>query len=361
MANINEDKTIPKNQSNNEIKKEILEQTKKSFCRIYKNEFEWSFGFFCKISDITQQNFLPVLITNNKSIDLTKNKIIQISLNDGKDFNYIQIDNSRIIYTFKNYDIIVIEIKPNIDKINDFLEFDDKINDDMNQLKNIFSNKLIYTINLGENDNLEINQGISKGIDKDILYVDISKKKNLSCSPIFLDNFKIIGFFSKNSYLSCFNKIIIKGIFAKYPLKKISLEYEKKLHKNVLNELTIIYKVEEKKKIQIFNETFVNNNKHNCIIIIEREEIRELCSEINISENKITKNNLEIKLFEYKTINNMNKMFAGCSSLISIPDFEQWDFNNVQEIEYMFKNCSSLTYLSKKFKINGTHINNNLD
>ena len=132
---------------------------------------------------------------------------------------------------------------------------------------------------------------------------------------------------------------------------------KKKLHKNTLNELTITYKVEEKKKIQIFNETFVNNNKHNCIIIIEREEIRELCSEINISEYKITKNNLEIKLFEYKTINNMNKMFAGCSSLISIPDFEQWDFNNVQEIEYMFKNCSSLTYLSKKFKINGTHIN----
>ena len=99
----------------------------------------------------------------------------------------------------------------------------------MNQLKNIYSNKLIYTINLGENDYLEIIQGISKGIDKDILYVDISKKKNLSCSPIFLDNFKIIGFFFKNSYLSGFNKIIIKGILAKHPIKKISLEYEKKI------------------------------------------------------------------------------------------------------------------------------------
>lgn len=49
MANINEDKTIPKNQSNNEIKKEILEQKKrKAFAEFIKMNLNGVLDFFVK-------------------------------------------------------------------------------------------------------------------------------------------------------------------------------------------------------------------------------------------------------------------------------------------------------------------------
>jgi len=52
-----------------------------------------------------------------------------------------------------------------------------------------------------------------------------------------------------------------------------------------MNELTIIYKIENNEKIKIFDENFVKNNKENCVIIVDGKEM-ELCSELYISENE---------------------------------------------------------------------------
>ena len=45
-----------------------------------------------------------------------------------------------------------------------------------------------------------------------------------------------------------------------------------------MNELTMIYKINENdKKIKIFDEEFIKNNKDNCKIIINGEKKRNKC------------------------------------------------------------------------------------
>ena len=41
-------------------------------------------------------------------------------------------------------------------------------------------------------------------------------------------------------------------------------------------------------------------------------------------------------------ITNMRFMFAGCNSLISLPDISNWDISNVTNLEWMFCYCNSL-------------------
>ena len=45
------------------------------------------------------------------------------------------------------------------------------------------------------------------------------------------------------------------------------------------------------------------------------------------------------------SITNMNNMFTGCSSLISLPSKLNWNIENVLDMSYMFNKCSSLTSL----------------
>ena len=45
-------------------------------------------------------------------------------------------------------------------------------------------------------------------------------------------------------------------------------------------------------------------------------------------------------------------MFAGCSSLTSLPDISNWDVNNVNNMDSMFFGCFSLSSLPDIFKWN---------
>ena len=159
-------------------------------------------------------------------------------------------------------------------------------------------------------------------------------KLDFAFSPIFLlDNFKIIGFLSQS-----LNNYKYKGIFIKYPILKYIFNNEMvKLNKEKLNELTIIYKIENYNKVQIFHKDFINNNKDKCKIIVDGQEIREICSEIVVNESMKKKKKLEIKLIELKNIYNMFCMFAECSSLISLPDIGKWDLSTVFQIKFSNK------------------------
>ena len=99
--------------------KKIKEQMKKSICKIFKNGGDKGTGFFCEIP--YQQGKIKVMITNNHIIDdkyIKENDKIEISLNDDKENKSIIINNKRKIYTNKEYDITIIEIKPRQDDIN---------------------------------------------------------------------------------------------------------------------------------------------------------------------------------------------------------------------------------------------------
>ena len=120
-------------------------------------------------------------------------------------------------------------------------------------------------------------------------------------------------------------------------------EIYNKINTKFNDEITIQYIIKEnQKEIKLFGNTFVENNKDNCKIIISGKEI-ELKEKIEL--NNITNNILEIKLKGISNINDMSFMFDGCSSLNSLPDISKWNTSNVNDMNNMFNGCSSLKSL----------------
>jgi len=111
----------------NHILKVVNSQLEGSICKIYINENELGTGFICKIPFPDEFRLLPVLITNNHVINeeyCLKNKIIKISFDDDRIIRLLKIFPERKLYSNRNYDISIIEIFPNKDKLNSFLELD---------------------------------------------------------------------------------------------------------------------------------------------------------------------------------------------------------------------------------------------
>ncbi len=134
----------------------IIDQMNNCICRI-SNKNRKGTGFFVKIK--YKKNILSVLITNNHIInkdDILDKNNISIYLNNDKKIKMIKLDNNRKIYSNEKYDITIIEIKENEDKLNNkYLELDDEItnyiklnrNENLNYLNNIYSKESIYILN----------------------------------------------------------------------------------------------------------------------------------------------------------------------------------------------------------------------
>ena len=101
-----------------ECTKKIIEQMEKNICRIKIDNIQGT-GFFCKIPFPDNNNTIQVFITNNHIINediiYNNNKNIIIEIKEEKKERIINIEN-RMIYTNKEYDITIIEIK-DIDNI----------------------------------------------------------------------------------------------------------------------------------------------------------------------------------------------------------------------------------------------------
>ena len=111
--------------------KTILFQLENCICQIDQKIGGKGTGFFCKI--LFKNKLLPVLITNNhvlKEENIKNNEIIELTIyNNIKNKNediIIRIDDSRIRYTNSEIDITIIEIKPEEDKIKNYLEIDEE-------------------------------------------------------------------------------------------------------------------------------------------------------------------------------------------------------------------------------------------
>ena len=70
---------------------------------------------------------------------------------------------------------------------------------------------------------------------------------------------------------------------------------------NKLNELTIVYNIKNKKRINLFGNKFIQNNKENCKIIIDNKE-QDIMEYLNINENIKKKEELQVKLKEIKQL-----------------------------------------------------------
>ena len=337
MSNIIEEKVIEEQPDPVDLEgtKVILFQIENCICKIIKDNGEKGTGFFCKISFPDENNLLNALITNNHVLnenDVENDKIIKFKIYNKEkkkeEEKQIRIDKSRKKLTIKNeeegIDITIIEIKPNTDKINTFLEIDANI------LELNCKRKSIYILHYPKDKRL-----VSYGLMKDILYGKkichyCNTEKGSSGSPILsLNNFKVIGL----HYGGPENKKIKYnfGTFIKYAIKELNNKYnnenKNEYNKVTTNEIIINYKIGKEDKIRIFGDEFVENNKGNFQMII-KDKNYELNSFYNIKnekENEI----LEIKLKQIKDATNISYMLSGCSSLSKLADISNWSTNKI--------------------------------
>ena len=165
----------------------------KSICLI-DNENSTGTGFLCLIPQIN--HFLKVLITcnhvlNNLSIG---NKIKLIFDNDDNEKpKEINIDKNRRIYTNKEHDITIIELKGNEFDKNDYLKIDNLIYKE-NELDNIYKNKKIYIIHYPKGDEVRYSCDTITNIENNIIEHCCTTDKGSSGAPILnLDNYQVIG------------------------------------------------------------------------------------------------------------------------------------------------------------------------
>jgi len=241
--------------------KTILFQLENCICQIYQKNGGIGTGFFCKI--LFQNKLLPVLITNNHVLnekDIKNNEIVEFTMYNNiekrnKDIS-IRIDDSRKAYTNSEIDITIIEINPEKDKINNYLEIDEE-----ELTENQYRKKSIYILHYP--NKRYVSYGLINELKK---YKEIIHYCNTghgsSGSPILsLNSYKVIGVHygsSNNNFrFNC-------GTYIKYAINELNKKYK--------NEINLKYITKEENYGNIFGKKFVENNKNNIELEINGEK-----------------------------------------------------------------------------------------
>ena len=177
-------------------KKYILNQAKKSICKVNSDTNKNGIGFLCMIPYPKKFNIFPVFITNNNSLnkyDLSNGSKITIS-NDTIQKTLL-IDDSRKTFINEEYNVTFIEIKEadNIN-INYFLDIDFEFYEGEQNDKYDKSN--IYLLH----NNYKYSLGKLKSISNENFNVEFKKPNEIEYSggPILnLINYKVIGIYRK--------------------------------------------------------------------------------------------------------------------------------------------------------------------
>ena len=214
--------------------KVISDLADKCVCKIQNDNNEKGTGFFCAIPFPDKYQRLPVLITNNHILnesDITEGKKIKFSINNEKFSFEIEIDNDRKKYNSETYDITIIEIKKNKDKLNidSFLDIDEQIFNDNPQ--EIFKRKSVYLLHYPHGNICEYTSGIIKGISLDEIIINHScqSQPGSSGSPIInLINHKVIGIHKG----SIKNENCNVGIFLKKVINDFNIKPKKEMNNN---------------------------------------------------------------------------------------------------------------------------------
>ena len=213
--------------------KKILFQLENCICQIYQKTGGKGTGLFCKI--LFQNKLLPVLITNNhilKEEDIKNNEIIELTIYNNiekKDEDIsIKIDNSRKRYTNSEIeiDITIIEIKPEEDKINNYLEIDEDEMTEKQQRK-----KSIYILHYP--NKRYVSYGLIKELREYKTIIHYCNTENgASGSPILsLKSNKVIGV-----HYGGLKEKYNYGTYIKYAINEFNKKYE-----NLKNEIDLKY------------------------------------------------------------------------------------------------------------------------
>ena len=355
------------------LKPEKIELLKKSICHIDKRIM----GFLAYIP-YAKNDDITMLITNNKSINevyLRENKKIRISLNDAEKTEItLDIDDNRKIYSSPKYNITVIEIFKNKDKLKDFLKIDCRYlfnEDDFGDYIIIPDNetKLLYSFK-------------EKDYNFDNIYYNLNQSIPLGSPIIRLNkkfNFKIIGINDENPD----NKKQKVGIHLKYPIYEYLMtkfnfdakynDYFERVNKNEINILCYLKKKNNFKKILNGSEleftkeveepkifVYINEEKYGeyykgqSPVLSESEEglykinIKfndhlRVCGKMFFDCANII--GLDLSSFHTKNIINMDGLFQGCKNIISL-DLSSFDTRNVKSMNSMFRFCKNMISLN---------------
>ena len=294
----------------------ILEQMKKSICKIYKGEGESGTGFFCCIPYKNQE--LEVFITNYHVIDnnyITNNEKINIGINNNLINMDIPLENDRKIYLSKDNDLAIIEMKykDHLNQIN-VLKLDDNLLKDDDPKKFYETENSIYIIQYPKE--ACVSYSILKNIDNNEIKHVCCTESGSSGSPILsLKTNKVIGVHKAGKDHFNFNS----GIFFGYIIKKLSDEMKiiKEIKKdednnNIIQEM-LNNNLISKEELE-YNKVFGNNG--NIYKKEQKDDLGEgLLENVKMNKNEgryieVPKfNNSKAQTFEVKLEQNGQKYF----------------------------------------------------
>ena len=199
----------------------ISYQQKNHICKIYmylENILNGiSNGFFCLIPYPDKDHLIHVLITTYRTLSensFKDNNEIKLSLNNDKSNKTIVIDKNRKIYMSKEYDTTIIEINPEKDKINNFLELDENLLKDNSS--EIYNQNKIYLICYGKDNKMDLYYGDIKEIEgANIHHISDTESGSGGCPILSVNSLKVIGI-----HLGRTPHEYKKGTLLNYPLKE---------------------------------------------------------------------------------------------------------------------------------------------
>ena len=216
-------------------------------------------------------------------------------------------------------------IKNQIDELKIKININEKIKEIINQLNKISKNmEIYYNINYNlyeifdkKNRNYELLKNINEIIN--------NNKRILNELNEIINNNKIINL------LNIYNKMNEKINNKEYNINK--------------NEIISKYAIKKgDKRIKIFGNEFIKNNKNNFDFYINEKKsiIRDEVENVFWEENDEM---IEIKIIEKNRCINMKNMFDGCTSLISISNESKWNTYYITDMSFMFNGCKNLKEL----------------
>ena len=178
--------------------KDILFQMRNCVCKIISSNGKKGTGFFCRIPSRGQNQDLTVLFTNNHVLDETdieNNKTIEFLIKENTEKKIIKIDNLRKKFTSPELDITLIEIKPYLDDILDFLEVEeDVLNKNIDILESEYKKKSIYILHYHKGEEIQVSYGLINSISDQKINHNCNTDHGSSGSPILsLKSLKVIG------------------------------------------------------------------------------------------------------------------------------------------------------------------------
>ena len=335
----------------------MLSQLDKCICKVEKEKNKKiCTGFLCKIHFPDEFSLLPVFITAKHAFEkeeLEPDKVIKITFYKNSISKFIKLSKERKILS-SELDVIIIEIKPKIDKIESFLDIDeDAFKDNYKNCKN----STIYVLQFPKGES-SLSVGKMDINGKNIIHY-CSTNFGSSGSPILsYDSYRVIGIHRGKSSIGEYNV----GTLIKYPMeefikkyynpkkdsgkkKPIKINVEKggnyvgkpKVKKNMSQKDLAPKKMEDKKDKSVIIKNIIEKNKM---------KPKEIIKKNKDEKDDHAKNDINIKeVFKKKNKNFNNKP-------ISLKSKEKNDNNQI------YSKTFSSPFMKNVDKLNN-HYNNN--